>query len=273
MEKFDVRELSSASNTIRIADLGCATGPNTFIAMQNLVNVLKQKYRSQMCPGEAFPEFQVFFSDHVSNDFNMLFTSLPQDRPYFAAGVPGSFHGRLFPESSLHLVYSSVALHWLGKVPEEVVDPSSKAWNKGRVHYTSAPAEVVEAFKAQFAEDVGRFLEARAAELVAGGMAVIILPGIPDQMPHRQVPAGLMYDLMACCLEDMVKDVRIPLHMSTHTRICMHNYAFIVCIDHSPYFERKTISIGFYLNEMLKFKSVSGPYEEGITLWSIRMTL
>lgn len=221
MEKFDVQKLSSASNAIRIADMGCATGPNTFIAMQYLVDVLKQKCKSQTCPsdgnpGDALPEFHVFFNDHISNDFNTLFTSLPQGKPYFAAGVPGSFHTRLFPESSLHLVYSSVALHWLAEVPQEVDDPSSKAWNKGRVHYTSAHTEVVEAYKAQFFKDLGRFLEARAVELVTGGMLVVIMPGIPDRMPHHRVPAGLMYDLMASSLMDMVKDVRIILSLPVY---------------------------------------------------------
>ncbi|PKI67123.1 hypothetical protein CRG98_012451, partial [Punica granatum] len=211
MEKFDVQKLSSSSNTIRIADMGCATGPNTFMAMQNLVDVLKQKYKSQLSPTDdnpqcMEPEFQVFFNDCASNDFNTLFTSLPHEKPYFAAGVPGSFHGQLFPESSLHLAYSSIALHWLSEVPKELADPSSKAWNRGRVHYTSAPSEVVEAYRAQFTEDLGRFLDARAKELVSGGMVVVIMPGIPEGMPHHRLPAGIMADLMASSFLDMVKD-------------------------------------------------------------------
>ena len=88
------------------------------------------------------PEFQVFFNDHTSNDFNTLFTSLPPERPYFATGVPGSFHGRLFPNSSLDFVHSSYALQILSKVPKELLNKNSAAWNKGRVHYASAPDEV-----------------------------------------------------------------------------------------------------------------------------------
>jgi hypothetical protein len=33
-------------------------------------------------------------------------------RLYYAAAVPGSFWERLFPSSSLHLIFSSNALHW-----------------------------------------------------------------------------------------------------------------------------------------------------------------
>lgn len=207
IEKIDVKKFveSSYSNKICIADFGCATGPNTFVAMQNLIDVIKQKYLSQ-CPNSQPPDFQIFFNDQTMNDFNTLFTSLPTDRQYFAAGVPGSFHDQLFPKSSLHLAYSSTALHWMSEVPEKVVE-----LNKGRVHYTSAPEEVTQAYADQFAKDIEKFLNARAKEVVSGGMVVIIMPGIPSAMPHRQLPNGLLFDLMASALMDMVQSVSIPL--------------------------------------------------------------
>ena len=139
-KNLDVKSLSSASNTIRLADLGCSTGPNTFIAMQNLMEAIKLKHKSQRPDVSEAPEFQVFFCDRTSNDFNTLFGSIPQaGREYFPVGVPGSFHARLFPESSLDFAYTSHALHWLSKTPEEMLDESSPAWNKGRVHYLNAP--------------------------------------------------------------------------------------------------------------------------------------
>lgn len=208
MEKFDIAAASNHKTTIRITDMGCATGPNTFRAMQNLVNIIRQKWSQKYSSDSKNSiQFHVFFNDHIANDFNTLFVSLPQDRTYFAAATPGSFHGRLFPDSSLHLVYSSIALHWLSKVPDEVRDPTSLAWNKGRVHYTSASDAVVEAYAAQFADDVGKFLKARAEEVVSGGMVVMIVPGIPEKMPHRNLPGGLMYHLMASSFNDMVKEV------------------------------------------------------------------
>ena len=76
---------------------------------------------------------------------------LPPERPYSATGVPGSFHGRLFPNFSLDFVYSSYALQCLSKVPEELLNKNSAAWNKGRVHYASASDEVAQAFTTQFA--------------------------------------------------------------------------------------------------------------------------
>lgn len=206
-EKFDVKKLSLASNgVIRLADLGCAAGPNTFLVMGNLIQTMRAECSRKV------PEFHVFFNDLPSNDFNALFAALPSDdnRGYFAAGVAGSFHGRLFPEAYLHFVNTSTALHWLSGAPEEVSRRGSPAWNKERVHYTSAGKEVIEAYSNQFQKDFGDFLQARGKEVVSGGMVTIIMPGIPDGMPHRNVPSGLMFHLMDECLADMMKEVMTP---------------------------------------------------------------
>jgi hypothetical protein len=198
----------STTKTIRIADLGCATGPNTFFAMQNVIKAIIQKHQS-LSPTSPLPEFQVFFNDQISNDFSTLFTALPPERKYFAAGVAGSFHNRLFPESSLHFVHSSYSLQWLSASPEELSDKNSPAWKKGRVHYTSAPEEVFQAYSTQFAEDMKNFLNARAKELVPGGMMVLILSGIPKGIPYSQLPVGTMYDLLALILMDMAAEVSL----------------------------------------------------------------
>ncbi|TVU09499.1 hypothetical protein EJB05_42975, partial [Eragrostis curvula] len=84
------------------ADLGCSCGQNTVFVADVIVQHMTQLYVSR---GHAAPEFCFYFSDLRSNDFNTLFHLLP-DRSksaaagagYFGAGVPGSFHERLFPE-------------------------------------------------------------------------------------------------------------------------------------------------------------------------------
>ncbi|KAJ0037285.1 hypothetical protein Pint_22445 [Pistacia integerrima] len=206
--KLDVKSILSSpypTNTIRLVDCGCAVGPNTFNTMQDLIETIKQKYKSQ-CPDSEMPDFQVFFNDQSYNDFNTLFTSVPQETQYFVAGVPGSFHKRLFPELFLHVVHVSHALHWLSKAPEELLDRSSAAWNKGRIHYAFAPKEVVNAYANQFARDLESFLKARAKEIVSGGIIVISNPSIPDGMPFSQIANGLMYDCMGAIFYDMVKE-------------------------------------------------------------------
>ncbi|XP_059654706.1 loganic acid O-methyltransferase-like [Cornus florida] len=204
-KKLDIKSLISNSNALRIADLGCSVGPNTFIAMQNVLEALEKKCLSQGNASKA-PEFQVFFNDHASNDFNTLFASLPHDRQYFAAGVPGSFYGRLFPESSLHFVYSSSALHWLSKSPEGLLDKNSQAWNKGKIYCTSASEEVANAYAAQFTEDMKIFRNARAKEIVAGGMMVVLMPGSSDDIHYSQRSVGLLIDFFGSVLMDMVNE-------------------------------------------------------------------
>ena len=107
----------------------------------------------------------------------------------------------------LHLVSSSYATHWLSKVPEELTDTNSPAWNKGKIHYTTAPEEVVNAYAAQFAKDMAAFLEARAQELVVGGMMILIMQAVPTGVPHYRVPNGVMFDFLGSILIDMAKEL------------------------------------------------------------------
>ena len=174
--------------------------------MQSIIQVVQQKYQSQGFASQM-PEFQVFFNDHTSNDFNTLFTSLPLERPYFATRVPRSFHGRLFPNFSLDFAHSSYALQILSKVPEKLLNKNSVAWNKGRVHYASAPDEVAQAYSTQFAKDITTFLECRAKELVVGGLMVLIMLGIPNGIPHSSSRTCAIFDFLGQYLMGMAKEV------------------------------------------------------------------
>ncbi|CAE5963374.1 unnamed protein product [Arabidopsis arenosa] len=200
LEKLNAKTLISDSNTFHIADLGCATGPNTFFLVDDIIKSVETSLRKS---NSSKPEFLVFFNDLPHNDFNTLFTSLPQDRSYFAVGVPGSFYGRVLPQSSVHMVVTVGATHWLSSVPKEVLDKSSKAWNKGKVHYSNAAKEVVKAYRDQFGRDMEKFLEARAKEIVSGGLLVVGMCGIPKGMPFSNLADSIMYKSMADVLTQM----------------------------------------------------------------------
>ena len=200
-------EIFSSSNTFRICDLGCSIGPNTFLVVKNIIDAVELK-----CQGykkNYLPEFQVFFNDQASNDFNHLFASLPLERQYFAAAVPGSFHGRLFPRASLHFFYSSYALQWLSSVPRELLDKSSPAWNKGRIHYSSSSDEVVKAYEAHFAKDMDNFLNARAQEIVHGGLMALIFPCRPFGTSHSEVYINRIIEIEESFLLNMAEKVMI----------------------------------------------------------------
>ncbi|CAN1308112.1 Salicylate carboxymethyltransferase [Linum perenne] len=169
---------SSPIKTLSIADLGCASGPNTLLAISNLIKTIIT-ISSNLNWGNP-PEFQVFLNDLPGNDFNSIFTSLEQFRSQLKeeitapCGVPGSVYGRLFPVESLHFVHSSYSLHWLSQVPEGVEEA-----NKGRISVSSgSDPSVVEAYCGQFEGDFVRFLRCRGLEMVKEGRMVLTLQGL-----------------------------------------------------------------------------------------------
>ncbi|KAL2485043.1 S-adenosyl-L-methionine-dependent methyltransferase superfamily protein [Abeliophyllum distichum] len=158
-KNLDIEKLSSISiNTFHIADFGCSTGPNTFVAVQTIVEAISKKFETDLSNSHVL-EFHVFFNDRTSNDFNTLFAFLPPQRQYYAAGVLGSFYDRRFPKASLHFAYSSCTLNWLSEIPKEVIDDHlSPAWNKGKILYYGDKKEVFNAYALQFAKDLDSFL-------------------------------------------------------------------------------------------------------------------
>ncbi|KAJ4707024.1 S-adenosylmethionine-dependent methyltransferase [Melia azedarach] len=196
--KFD-----TDSCAFRIADLGCSVGPNTFIAVQTIIEAVELKYHAEHQNTSAL-EFQVLFNDHTDNDFNTLFRTLPP-RKYFAAGVPGSFHGCLFPKSTLHVVHSSTALQWLSRVPKELINEKASESKRRNIQYTGSAKEVVEAKSAQFRNDMESFLNARAEELVSGGLMLISFPAMPDGTPVIDTIIGSILNFIGSCLIEMAR--------------------------------------------------------------------
>lgn len=166
-----------------MADLGCATGPNTLFLVSEVIDIIElTRQRMNLSP----PSLQVFLNDLPGNDFNTIFELLPsfhkkleEDRKdifgqCFIAGVPGSFYGRLFPTNSLHFFHSCYALMWLSKVPKELVSETGEALNKGNICIAkTSPSVVIKAYFEQFKRDFKLFLKCRAVEMIHGGHMVI----------------------------------------------------------------------------------------------------
>lgn len=131
--KESTEELSSSyqnAKCIRIADLGCSSGPNTFLSTENMIESIDEVYHKL---GHKPPSIEVFLNDLEGNDFNNIFKLLPNfyDKleengrsrgSCFIAAMPGSFYGRLFPENSVHFIHSSYSLHWLSQVSNHLTD-------------------------------------------------------------------------------------------------------------------------------------------------------
>ncbi|KAJ0098468.1 hypothetical protein Patl1_21384 [Pistacia atlantica] len=65
--------------------------------------------------------------------------------------------------------------------------------------------EVVEAYFGQFKIDMESFLNARAEELVPGGLLIILRSTLPNGVHFSNTFKGKLYDLLGSCLNDMAK--------------------------------------------------------------------
>ncbi|MQL89219.1 hypothetical protein Taro_021782 [Colocasia esculenta] len=198
---------------LKIADLGCASGPNAFSLAEDIVGAVKEVCQKMTRP---VPEFLVLLNDLPSNDFNSIFVGLPDfiDRivggrlvdgsSFFLMGVPGSFYGRLFPSNSLHFIHSAHSLHWLSQVPSSLFDEDGKSINKGKLYLSAtSPPLVQKAYLMQFQNDFSLFLKSRSKELVAGGKMVLITMGRRSR-DHSDSSATLLWDLLAEAFATMV---------------------------------------------------------------------
>lgn len=199
---------------ITIADLGCSSGPNTLFAVTQITSLIYERC-SQL--GQSPPEFSIFLNDLPGNDFNTVFQSfLPAFKekiraengsdfgPCYISGVPGSFHGRLFPSNSLHFVHSGTSLHWLSQVPPELNDKSNPLINKGKIYISkTSPAAAIEAYQIQFQKDFFSFLMARSKEVVPGGRMVFTLKARRFADPTAD-ESCLIWDYLGQALQDLV---------------------------------------------------------------------
>ncbi|OIW20828.1 hypothetical protein TanjilG_23988 [Lupinus angustifolius] len=192
---------------LSIAELGCASGPNAFIVVSEIINIVEKLCREM---NHKSLEYNVLMNDLPGNDFNNIFKSIrsfkeklsnemeSQIGPCYFYGVPASFYGRIFPNQTLHFVHSSSSLHWLSKVPEGVEN------NKGNIYMSNtSPLNVLKAYYEQFQKDFSLFLKCRAEELVEGGFMVLTLVGRRSE--HRSSKeCCYFWELMAKALNDMV---------------------------------------------------------------------
>ncbi|XP_077229745.1 IAA carboxylmethyltransferase 1 [Tasmannia lanceolata] len=197
--------LPSPDELFTVSDLGCSSGENTLFIVDVIIKHFAKRYEAIGC---GPPEFQAFFSDLPSNDFNTLFQLLPPlaikisleeclaaegRRSYYAGGVPGSFYRRLFPAKSINVFHSAFSLHWLSQVPESVTDSKSSAYNKGRVFIHGASECTANAYKQQFQMDLAAFLRSRSIELKAGGSMFLVFLGRTSVDPTDQGGPGLLF--------------------------------------------------------------------------------
>ncbi|XP_042400370.1 probable jasmonic acid carboxyl methyltransferase 2 [Zingiber officinale] len=176
---------------ITIVDLGCSSGPNALSVVSQVLDIISKLDERQSKEEErTLPEIQFILNDLPSNDFNSVFQSLEEFNkkikeergnllmPYYVAAASGSFHGRLFPSSTVQFFYCSTSLHWLSQAPKELGSAEAISQNRGNIYFTkTSPPWIVKAYREQFQRDFSTFLESRFEELSVGGGALLIFPG------------------------------------------------------------------------------------------------
>ena len=151
---------------IVIADYGSAEGRNSLAPVGTAVRVLRRRHRAPIC---------VVHVDRPGNDFTSLFGLLRADpgsylaaaEGVFAYATGGSFYEQIFPAGQVSLAWCSIALHWLGALPDSA---HGHLWPS---HLTGADREP---FARQADADWRAFLRHRAAELRPGGRLVVVVP-------------------------------------------------------------------------------------------------
>ncbi|XP_071922498.1 probable caffeine synthase MTL2 isoform X1 [Coffea arabica] len=203
--------LPNINKCLKVADLGCASGPNTVLTVWNIIQSVDKVGQEKKNAFEP-PTIQIFLNDLFQNDFNSVFKSLPsfyrklekengrKIGSCLIATMPGSFYGRLFPEESMHFLHPSYSLHWLSQVPSGLVTESGISVNKGSIHSSKAscpPAQ--KAYLDQFMKDFTTFLRMHSEELVSHGRILLTFMCEGDEFDGPNI-----FDLLDMALMDLV---------------------------------------------------------------------
>jgi hypothetical protein len=189
--------LPACAQPVTVLDLGSSEGRNAIRLMRAIVAGLRRRTDQPL---------QTIYSDLASNNFNQLFANLEEvrDTGCFAAGVypgavGGSFYGRLLPPGTVHLATCFNAIQWLDRLPA-VPLPDSVGYRRPHPprQGLAVTPEATAAFTRQAEQDLVRFLECRAQELVPGGKLLLASPGDTGQ---ARVGDGLIDVLNDACLD------------------------------------------------------------------------
>jgi hypothetical protein len=189
--------LPDSGRPVTVLDLGSSEGHNAVQLMRSIVKGLRRRTGQPL---------RTIFSDLPTNNFNQLFANLERARrdghfpaEVYPGAVGGSFFGPLLPPGTVHLATSFNSIQWLDRLPP-VPMPDAVAYRRP---HPPRPGHVVSrqataAFERQAEQDLVRFLECRARELVPGGKLLLASPGDTDQACVADGLADLLND---ACLD------------------------------------------------------------------------
>nr|ABD33161.2 Beta-ketoacyl synthase; SAM dependent carboxyl methyltransferase [Medicago truncatula] len=200
----------------KIADLGCSSGPNTLMAISNILNIINKT--SLKLNNGISPVFQIYLNDLFENDFNTIFKLLPDFYQQkkgenvgecFICATPGNFYGRLFPNNYINFFHSSYSLHWLSQAPKDLTK-NGEPLNKGNIYISrTSPPSVYEAYFKQFERDFKYFLKSRFEELTSDGVMALTFIGRETTITSAQGVIGMVLNEMV--KEGLVEEEKLDL--------------------------------------------------------------
>jgi hypothetical protein len=188
--------LPAPPQPVTVLDLGSSEGRNAIRLMQSVVAWLRRRTGQPL---------ETVYSDLASNNFNQLFANLDEalhagafHEGVYPSAVGGSFYGPLLPPGTVHLATCFNAILWLDHLPAAV--PDFVVYCRPQPHRSGVVVspEVTAAFMQQAEQDLVRFLECRARELVPGGKLLLVSPGDTED---GRVCDGLFDVLNDACLD------------------------------------------------------------------------
>jgi hypothetical protein len=209
--------LPAPDRPVAVVDLGSSEGRNAGRLMAAVVAGLRRR---------TVQPLQTVYSDLPGNNFNQLFANLEEARRagLFPPGVypgvvGGSFYGPLLPPGTVHLATCFNAIHWLDRMPA-VPQPVGVAYRRPHPPRPgfAAPPEAAAAFTRQAEQDLVRFYQCRARELVPGAKLLLAGPGDTEQV---RMCDGL-YDILNDACLDLVAAGR--LQREEYERLTMPCY-------------------------------------------------
>lgn len=174
---------TSVSSPFVIADYGCADGSQNMDIFSTIIKLARRKY------GDELP-IVVYHEDQLGNDYNSLFkwvlekdstnSYACQHNNVFTMASATGFYSQCFPANFVDFGFSSLAVHWLSKLPTPIKGDFSHQLGK-------ATDEEISAFKRQAAIDWECFLLHRARELKPGGQLIITAPSYIETLEYSQM--------------------------------------------------------------------------------------
>jgi hypothetical protein len=203
-------DLPPEATTLACVDYGSSEGRNSIAAMQRIVAALRCRTPRPI---------QTIHSDLSTNNFNALLVNLApggksafNSTEVYSAAVGGSMYAQLLPPQSAAVVTTFNALGWLSHVPPAHPGFVVCHGPRHRRAEICVSTQASTAFAAQAANDVQHFYQARAAEMVPGGVLLAATFGAGE---HRRCADGL-YDALNDALLEVVAAGSLPRSAYEH---------------------------------------------------------